>query len=80
MGLSGVVGLADWVLVVGCVRVLGWEMDWWLGNVGCGGWVVVPGVRNWVSRNAGRRAGVGGLQRGKRVLVVRAERQLGSGA
>jgi hypothetical protein len=30
MGLSGVVGLADWVLVVECVRRAGGGMDWWL--------------------------------------------------
>jgi hypothetical protein len=28
--LSEVVGLADWVLVVGCVPVLVRGMDWWL--------------------------------------------------
>ena len=34
--------MADWVLVVGCVRVLVREMDWWLLSEGGGVWVVVP--------------------------------------
>jgi hypothetical protein len=76
MGLSGVVGLADWVWWWSVCAVL-------LGNglvvVKCGLWGVwVEEFRLTVAR--GRGAGVGELQRGKCVLVVRVERQLGSGA
>jgi urocanate hydratase len=60
MGLSGVVGLADWVLVVECVRRAG-------------------GLRK-VGLKRGVAVGMGELQRGKCVLVVRVGRQLGSGA
>ena len=77
MGLSGVVGLAGWVLVVGCVRRAVRE---WIG--GCEVWVVVCGWCQWVEELGWtwRKWGWSGDWRAKVRVVVRAGRQLGSGA